>query len=345
MIENSIYNEIMLLKKKLGKDLIILAHHYQNDEIVQFADYTGDSFELSKIASKTDARYIVFCGVKFMAEVANILTSENQKVFLPDMEAGCFLADTATEKDVIETWSIITSSIQEEIIPVVYINSSVEIKAFCGENGGIICTSSNAASAIQWALGRGDKVYFLPDRHLGENTALNLGLNASEVYPLTRGFEPDTKRLKKSKIILWDGYCDVHQEFSLANIEKVKNSYSNPIIIVHPECKREVVENSSYSGSTGFIIKKVNELPSGSVIAIGTESNLISRLAEKFKNKKIINLNPSKPTCKTMAMITPEKLRLQLSELANGIFRNAISIPTEIKTKARVAIERMLELE
>lgn len=345
MHRKDIFSEITALKNKFGKDLVILAHHYQSEKIVQFADYTGDSFELSRIASETDARYIVFCGVKFMAEVADILTSEDQRVFLPDMEAGCFLADTAAEREVKNVWKVITSGTREKIIPVVYINSSVEIKAFCGENEGIICTSSNADRAIQWALERGDKAFFLPDRHLGENTALNLGLDASEIYPLTRGANPDTERLKKSKIILWDGYCDVHQEFSRSDIERVKNLHDNPIIIVHPECKREVVENSTYSGSTAFIIKKVGELPSCSIVAIGTESNLVSRLAKRFQDKKIINLNPSKPICKTMAMITPEKLYLQLSALADGEPGNVISVPEEIKKKSRKAIERMLKLK
>jgi quinolinate synthase len=334
-------------KKRLSDSLLILAHHYQRDEIVEHADITGDSFALAKAAVKSSAEYIVFCGVHFMAETADIITSNSQKVFMPDTSAGCFLADTANIEQVEKAWEEIHQITGEMVIPVTYINSDVSLKAFCGKNSGIVCTSSNAQAAIEWALNRGKKVFFFPDKHLGRNTAFRMGISLDKM--IMWDYEKQNGRnsidsVLQAQLILWNGYCNVHQEFRKEYVDCLKEKYPDIKIIVHPECNFDVVQSSDYVGSTAYIIKEVEEDASGTKWGIGTEKNLVNRLKRTYSDKLIMLLHEGEPTCDSMSQTAKFHLLYQLESLINGEFANQIVVGKVIKKDALIAIDRMLRL-
>src|SRR3954471_23225366 len=296
-------------KEELGRRVFVLGHHYQRDEVIQFADVTGDSFKLARdAAARPEAEYIVFCGVHFMAESADILTSDDQKVVLPDLAAGCSMADMATAEQVAECWDVLTEAgIAEQVVPVSYMNSSADIKAFTGKHGGTICTSSNAKKALEWAFEQGDKVLFLPDQHLGRNTAVrDMGMTLEDCV-LYNPHKPNggltAEQLRDAKMILWRGHCSVHGRFSLESVEDVRARIPGVNVLVHPECKHEVVAAADYVGSTEYIIKALEEAPAGSAWALGTELNLVRRLAKAHPDKQIVFLDKTVCFCSTMNRI------------------------------------------
>ena len=339
-----------LARAALGDRALILGHHYQRDEVIEFADITGDSFKLAKEAEKTSsAELIVFCGVHFMAESADILTSEEQKVILPDLAAGCSMADMATANQVNEAWQIFTKlGIASKTVPITYMNSSAAIKAFTGENGGTVCTSSNAERAMRWAFEKGEKVFFLPDQHLGRNTAvLRLGLNLSDCV-LWNPWKPNgglsDQEIKSAKVILWRGHCSVHGRFSLENIKALREKVPDINILVHPECQYEVVSNADVVGSTESIIKTIESSPAGSKWAIGTELNLVNRLANTYKDRQILFLDKTVCYCSTMNRIDLPHLTWALESLADGSVVNKIQVPKRTAEFAKVALDQMLAL-
>lgn len=349
LFEEEIHNRILSAKEKLGKALVILGHHYQRDEVIRYADYTGDSFKLARIAAlNKEAKYIVFCGVHFMAESADILANDNQVVILPDLEAGCSMADMAQIEQVEECWDYLNSSLKCKIIPITYINSSASIKAFCGRNNGAVCTSSNAEAVFKWAFKEGDKILFIPDEHLGRNTGyfkLGLPLNSMIVWDPTKlngGIEKD--ELKNAQIILWKGFCSVHMQFNQQQIDTMKAMFPNIKIIVHPECKFEVVKKSDAVGSTEFIIKQVTESPKDSQWAVGTEIHLVNRLAKNNLNKLIKCLNNYHCLCATMFRISPERLLWALEKLSNREIVNQIKVSPAIKHNSLLALNKMLSI-
>ncbi|QHY95119.1 Quinolinate synthase A [Streptomyces sp. S4.7] len=339
-------------KEKLGEKVFILGHHYQRDEVIQFADVTGDSFKLAKdAAARPEAEYIVFCGVHFMAESADILTADDQKVVLPDLAAGCSMADMATAEQVAECWDVLTEAgIAERVVPVSYMNSSADIKAFTGKHGGTICTSSNAERALDWAFEQGDKVLFLPDQHLGRNTAVrDLGLSLEDCV-LYNPHKPNggltAEELRNAKMILWRGHCSVHGRFSLDSVNEVRERIPGVNVLVHPECKHEVVSAADYVGSTEYIIKMLQQAPAGSKWAIGTELNLVQRLANRFAadDKEIVFLDRTVCFCSTMNRIDLPHLVWTLESLAEGKDINRIQVEKETADFAQLALERMLAL-
>jgi quinolinate synthase len=358
----AIAERIAELKQKLGEDLLILGHHYQRDSIVMHADFLGDSFMLSQKAAESDAKYIVFCGVHFMAESADILTSEDQVVMLPNLRAGCSMADMATLVDVEEAWSEMISStdlldpINKEdpispamegesyLVPVTYMNSSADLKDFVGRHGGIVCTSSNAEGVLQWAFERaGPKgaVLFFPDQHLGRNTGLRMGI-AEEQMPT---WTPDigaSSDLNDARIILWHGFCSVHKRFKPSQIADFRQRHPDGVVVVHPECPKETVEVADANGSTQYIINFVNDLPEGSTVAIGTEINMVARLADDHPDKHIECLDPEVCPCSTMYMIHPAYLMDLLEKLEDGKIHNQISVTNEVQEGSLLALERML---
>jgi quinolinate synthase len=334
----------------LGDRAMILGHHYQRDEVIQFADITGDSFKLAQAAaSNTTAEIIFFCGVHFMAESADILTSANQKVILPDLAAGCSMADMASAPQVNECWKVLTDlGVAKETIPVTYMNSTAAIKSFTGKNGGTVCTSSNAKRAMSWAFGKGEKVLFLPDQHLGRNTAvLSLGLSLSDCI-LWNPWKPrgglTDDEVRNAKVILWRGHCSVHGRFSLANIDEVRERVPGVKVLVHPECQNEVVAAADVVGSTEAIIKTVSESPVGSKWAIGTELNLVQRLANNNPDKSVHFLDKTVCYCSTMNRIDLPHLVWAMETLLTGRVVNQISVDPETALNAKVALERMLAL-
>jgi len=335
-------------KRQLGSQLLILGHHYQRDEIIQFADYQGDSLKLAQhAASRGDAKYIVFCGVHFMAESADILSQPHQVVILPDMDAGCSMADMASLAQVEDCWEILTSLAGETVLPVVYINSTAEIKEFVGRRGGAICTSSNAAKAMKWAWGQKEKVLFLPDQHLGRNTAARMGVSLDEMVLwdpelLLGGNTPEA--LKKAKLILWKGHCSVHQRFRAERVEWARREYPGIKIIVHPECPYETCKMADSVGSTEFIKKTITESPPGSIWGVGTEVNLVNRLAKQNPDKTVILLDPVVCVCTTMYRIDPQHLAWVLDNLAEGRIVNQVKVPAQVAEGARLALDRMLSL-
>jgi len=337
-----ILDKIRTLKNELSDKIVILGHHYQRDDIMRFADFRGDSLVLSRQAAETDRENIVFCGVRFMAECADILARENQKVFLPNANAGCSMADMANVDEVQKTWNYLLKYVSGKIIPVTYINSSAEIKAFVGKNGGIVCTSSNAPKIFDWALTRGDHVLFLPDQFLGMNTALHSGLSKDDYIILDENIRP--LDLKKRKVFLWNGYCSVHKLFSPSYIQKLKIEYPNIQIVVHGECRHEVVQMADHYGSTSTIIKKVKDSPAGSVWGIGTEEHLVHRLATQHPDKIILSLSASGYQCETMSMITPENLLTVLQEIRDGAENHRLTVDQSVKPDAMAALRRMLEI-
>ena len=334
----------------LGDRAIVLGHHYQRDEVIEFADITGDSFKLAQAAqAQSTAEYVIFCGVHFMAESADILTSDRQKVILPDLAAGCSMADMATASQVDECWKTLAElGIASSTIPVTYMNSSAAIKSFTGEHGGTVCTSSNAQSAMHWAFTQGEKVLFLPDQHLGRNTAVkSLGLSLEDCV-LWNPWKPmgglTESEIKNAKVILWRGHCSVHGRFSKESIDDVRSRIPGVKILVHPECTHEVVTNADVVGSTEFIIKTIEAAPVGSAWAIGTEFNLVSRLAKAHPDKTIVFLDKTLCYCSTMNRIDLPHLVWAMESLVAGHVVNQISVDATVKKFSQLALERMLAL-
>jgi quinolinate synthase len=334
----------------LGTDVVLLGHHYQRDEVIRFADYTGDSYKLSKIASQTDAKYMIFCGVHFMAETADVLAKPWQQVMLPDLNAGCSMADMAEIGQVEDCWdSLERAGLTEDTLPLTYMNSAAAIKAFCGERGGLVCTSSNARGAFEWAFARKSKILFLPDQHLGRNTAFAMGIPLSEMvvwdpYQINGGVTPD--RLKAAKVILWKGHCSVHQRFLPEHVDRIRANYPGMQVIVHPECRWEVCQKADAIGSTERIIDVIEKAPDGSSFAVGTEIHLVNRMANRFAalGKKIITLDDSGCLCTTMYRISPQHLAWSLENLVQGNVVNRIKVDDDVKHWAKVALDRMLEV-
>ncbi|MCG3041758.1 quinolinate synthase NadA [Streptomyces sp. S1A] len=339
-------------KERLGEKVFVLGHHYQRDEVIQFADVTGDSFKLARdAAARPEAEYIVFCGVHFMAESADILTSDRQQVVLPDLAAGCSMADMATAEQVAECWDVLTEAgVADTTVPVSYMNSSADIKAFTGRHGGTICTSSNARRALDWAFGQGEKVLFLPDQHLGRNTAVrDMGMSLEDcvVYnPHKPGGGLTAEELRAAKMILWRGHCSVHGRFTLDSVNDVRERVPGVNVLVHPECRHEVVAAADHVGSTEYIIKTLEAAPAGSKWAIGTELNLVRRLANRFapEGKEVVFLDRTVCFCSTMNRIDLPHLVWALESLADGKVVNRIQVDPETEKFAKLALERMLAL-
>ena len=334
----------------LGAKAMVLGHHYQRDEVIAFADIRGDSFKLAQAAAdNSEAEFIFFCGVHFMAESADILTTPNQKVILPDLSAGCSMADMATASQVNDCWQVLSKlGVAAKTIPITYMNSSAAIKAFTGKNNGAVCTSSNAARAMKWAFENGEKILFLPDQHLGRNTAvLSLGLSLNDCV-LWNPWQPNggltDDQIKKSKVILWRGHCSVHGRFSIQNINDVRQQVPGIKVLVHPECQHEVVSNADVVGSTEMIIKTVRESAPGSKWAIGTELNLVSRLANENLDKQVVFLDKTVCYCSTMNRIDLPHLVWVMESLVSGRLVNQIKVEAEVAKYAKVALERMLAL-
>jgi len=337
-------------RSALGSKAMVLGHHYQRDEVIAFADIRGDSFKLAQAAAdNSDAEFIFFCGVHFMAESADILTTPNQKVILPDLSAGCSMADMATASQVNDCWQVLSKlGLAAKTIPITYMNSSAAIKAFTGKNNGAVCTSSNSARAMKWAFENGEKVLFLPDQHLGRNTAvLSLGLTLDDCV-LWNPWKPNggltDDQIKNSKVILWRGHCSVHGRFSIQNINDIRQQVPGIKVLVHPECQHEVVSNADVVGSTEMIIKTVKESAPGSKWAIGTELNLVSRLANENLDKQVLFLDKTVCYCSTMNRIDLPHLVWAMESLVGGRLVNQIKVEAEIAKYAKVALERMLAL-
>ncbi len=340
---------IAAAKATLGDRLFILGHHYQRDEVIQFADARGDSFKLAKLAAaKPEADYIVFCGVHFMAEAADILTGDHQQVILPDLNAGCSMADMAELWAVTEAWESLSDIVDiSRVVPITYMNSSAALKAFVGRNGGAVCTSSNARAVLEWSFERGDQVLFFPDQHLGRNTGFQMGYDESHMAvwnpreDLGGLSEADCK---DATFLLWKGHCSVHQRFSVGQIEDFRAKYPEGIVVVHPECSHEVCERADQVGSTEFILRAVAEAPAGSVIGVGTEIHMVNRLANETPDKTVMSLDPLVCPCSTMFRIDGPHLAWVLEELVEGRVPNRIEVDPEVAEWAKVALDRMLEI-
>jgi len=348
--DHSMDERIANARERLGASTVLLGHHYQRDEVIRFADFTGDSYKLSKVAAETSARYIVFCGVHFMAESADVLGREEQQVILPDLNAGCSMADMAEISQVEACWEVLERlGLAAETIPLTYMNSTAAIKAFCGERGGLVCTSSNARAAFEWALARGKRILFLPDQHLGRNTGFAMGF-AMEQMPV---WDPwglqggqTSAALASSRVLLWKGHCSVHQRFLPSHVDEVRARYPDVRVIVHPECRWEVCQKADDLGSTERIIKVVEDAPAGTTFAIGTEIHLVNRLARRFapEGKRILSLESNGCLCTTMYRISPQHLAWALENLVEGRVVNRIQVRSSVKQWARVALDRMLEI-
>ena len=342
---------IISAKNTLGKRAVILAHHYQRADVYRHADLTGDSLKLSYLAAQTDADYLVFCGVHFMAEVADILSSPEQIAILPDMAAGCSMADMANLSKVERAWRELAEILDpdEMVTPVTYINSAADLKAFCGEHEGIVCTSSNASKVLQWSFKQREKVLFFPDQHLGRWSGHQLGIPLEEM-PVWNFDEPmgglTAEQIRKAKILLWKGHCSVHQMFQPQHIIRFRNQHPDGIVISHPECSYEVCKASDYVGSTEYIIRTIAEAKSGTRWLVGTELNLVSRITEEFKSQgKIVQfMSPMVCMCSTMARIDPQHLAWALENLINGTVVNQIKVPQDEARLAKLALDRMLKI-
>jgi len=337
-------------RQKLGDKAMVLGHHYQRDEVIAFADIRGDSFKLAQAAAdNSKAEFIFFCGVHFMAESADILTTANQKVILPDLAAGCSMADMATASQVADCWAVLEKiGVAKVTTPITYMNSSAAIKAFTGKNHGAVCTSSNAARAMKWAFEKGEKILFLPDQHLGRNTAiLSLGLSLADcvVYnPWKPNGGLTDDQIKAAKVILWRGHCSVHGRFTMQNIVEVRQKLPGVKVLVHPECQHDVVSNADVVGSTEMIIKTVTQSPAGSKWAIGTELNLVQRLANENPDKQVVFLDKTVCYCSTMNRIDLPHLVWAMESLVNGRLVNQIKVKDEVAKYAKVALDQMLAL-
>jgi quinolinate synthase len=352
--DHSMDGRIAEARARLGETAVILGHHYQRDEVVRFADFTGDSLKLSKTAASTAAKYIVFCGVHFMAESADVLAHEGQQVILPDLNAGCSMADMAEISQVEDCWDALErAGLAGETIPITYINSTAAIKAFCGERGGLVCTSSSARAALEWGFRRAKRILFLPDQHLGRNTAHAMGIPLEEMAvwdpwapQLGSLQDGQTKeRLAASRMLLWKGHCAVHQRFLPSHVDQVRAKYPGIQVIVHPECRYELCQKVDALGSTEQLIAIVERAPAGSMFAIGTEIHLVNRLARRFapEAKKIITLDDTGCLCTTMYRISPQHLAWVLENLVEGHVVNRVQVKPEVKHWARVALDRMIE--
>ena len=337
-------------RARLGKTTLLLGHHYQRDEVIRFADAMGDSYKLSKIATESDAKYIVFCGVHFMAESADVLGHAGQQVILPDLNAGCSMADMAEISQVEACWEALESmDLAADIIPLTYMNSTAAIKAFCGERGGLVCTSSNARAAFEWAFARGKRILFLPDQHLGRNTGYEMGISLEEMvvwdpWAIQGGQTKD--RLSCSRILLWKGHCAVHQRFLPSHVDYVRAKYPGIQVIVHPECRFEVCQKADALGSTERLIALVEQAPEGQMFAVGTEIHLVNRMARRFEaeGKRVITLDDTGCLCTTMYRITPQHLCWALENLVEGRVVNRIQVRPSVKRWAKVALDRMLDV-
>ncbi len=357
--DHTMDERIAQARAKLGVNAVLLGHHYQRDEVIRFADFTGDSYKLSKIAAETAAKYLVFCGVHFMAESADVLGRPDQQVILPDLNAGCSMADMAEIGQVEDCWdALMASGLQPggaaptpgSVLPLTYMNSTAAIKAFCGERGGLVCTSSNARKAFEWAFARAEKILFLPDQHLGRNTAFAMGIPLSEMvvydpYQINGGLTP--ARLRAAKVILWKGHCSVHQRFLPDHVDQVRAKYPGVQVIAHPECRWEVCQKADALGSTERIIQFVEQQPAGATVAIGTEIHLVNRLARRFapEGKKVITLDDTGCLCTTMFRISPQHLCWVLENLVEGRVVNRIAVREDVKYWAKAALDRMLEIK
>jgi quinolinate synthase len=348
---------IRAARAELGARAIVLGHHYQREDIIQFADVRGDSFMLAQYAAeRPESEYIVFCGVHFMAEAADILSAPHQQVILPNIEAGCSMADMAAPGDVRAAWreleDLLGSGSEDgaEMIPVTYMNSAASLKAFCGEHGGVVCTSSNAVKVLEWAFERGKRVFFFPDQHLGRNTGHAMGIPLEEMtlwnwrLPAGNLGGATAADLERSRIILWQGHCSVHQRFSVTQIEAARERYPDVQIVVHPECRYDVVQAADANGSTAYIARYVAEAAAGSVIGVGTEINLVSRLAKEHPDKTVFCLDPVVCPCSTMYRVHPAYLAWVMESLLEGRVVNQIIVPEDERVAAHLALERMLVL-
>jgi quinolinate synthase len=340
---------IATARAKLGRRLVILGHHYQRDEVIKYADYTGDSYRLAQQVSRhPDAEFIVFCGVHFMAESADVLTADHQQVILPDLAAGCSMADMADPEQLEMCWGDLEQMGVSSVVPVTYINSSASIKAFCGERGGVVCTSSNAAATLEWAWARGERILFLPDQHLGRNTAYKLGVPLDQMVlwdpgEIWGGLDPEAVR--QARIILWKGHCSVHTRFTVRQIEAIRAQHPGVRVIVHPEVTWEVVQAADDSGSTEYIINQVKASPAGSVWAIGTEIHLVGRLAREVSPERtVLSLDQFGCLCSTMFRVSPNHLLWILEGLVGGEVHNRIVVPADRKHWTKVALDRMLSI-
>lgn len=337
--------KVRAIKEQLGDSLFIPGHHYQRDEVIQFADAVGDSLQLAQIsANNNKAKHIVFCGVHFMAETADILTTSEQTVILPDMRAGCSMADMADIYQTETAWRELEGLFGDTMLPLTYVNSTAAIKAFVGRHGGATVTSSNARAMVQWAFGQTERILFLPDQHLGRNTAFDLGVDLDKMAvwnPISNELEYKGD-LSQVKVILWKGHCSVHENFTVQNIQYVRNTYPEMKIIVHPECTHEVVELSDDNGSTKYIIEKIEEAEPGSAWAIGTEMNLVNRLIQRHSDKHIISLNPNMCPCLTMNRIDLPHLLWSLETIIEGKEGNVIKVDEQTAHEAVLALDRML---
>jgi quinolinate synthase len=345
--DNTLDDRIAAAKARLRDDVVILGHHYQRDEVIKFADFRGDSLKLSFQASEAEGRYIVFCGVHFMAESADILRREHQSVILPDLSAGCSMADMADIGQVEAVWSELSSLGGFKITPVTYMNTTAAIKAFTGEHGGSVCTSSNAAAVMEWAFERGDKVFFLPDEHLGRNTGYRMGIPLDQMivwdpYQELGGNTPEA--IRNARILLWKGYCSVHQRFTPQQVERVRREHPGIRVIVHPECRFDVAQAADEIGSTEGIVKAIKASPAGTEWAVGTEIHLVNRLGKELLDHKVMSLDPSVCVCTTMFRITPQHLLWALENLGSGNVVNQISVDERTRHYARIALDRMMSL-
>jgi quinolinate synthase len=340
--------ELTAIKKRLGDRVVVLGHHYQQDDVIAFADIKGDSLELArKAADIKNAEYIMFCGVHFMAETADMLTKENQKVILPDMRAGCSMADMANRREIDVAWDYISSCTQDKIVPITYINCTAALKSFVGEHDGSICTSSNAEKVITWSLSQGEKLLFFPDQHLGRNTCFKLGIPLEDmvIYDPRRqhgGLTPE--QIQKAKVILWYGFCSVHQGFNADQIKTWRKTDPERIVIVHPECPFEVVQAADLAGSTSFIINQIKAAKPGTKFAVGTEINLVNRLAKEYPHLDITSLSPYQCLCTTMYRIRPRWLLESFRAIEKGEPINVIKVDDQTKKFALKALDQMLKI-
>lgn len=342
MSDEALAQAIAQAKAQLGRRVTILGHHYQRDEIIQFADFRGDSLELSRRAATTDSEYIIFCGVYFMAETAAVLCSAEQTVIQPVIEALCPMAEMAGRHQAEMAWKALTSVWGDAVIPITYQNSTAEIKAFVGEKGGAVCTSSNAQAVFEWAFRQGGRILFMPDEHLGTNTALAMGLPESAIGKWDPLAPPEPEMFADCRIVVWKGFCWVHTGFTLEDVQRARATYPDALIVVHPECVREVVAASDASGSTAQIIRMVENAPAGATIVVGTECNLVDRLAKEHPEKRIVPL--SRRFCGSMGLTRMKHLAYVLDGLLEGDPRNVVIVPPEIAQNARLALDKMLQI-
>jgi quinolinate synthase len=353
--DNTMNARIAAAKRELGDRVVVLGHHYQRDEVIRFADFRGDSYKLAQEAARTRAEYIIFCGVHFMAESADVLAQTGQQVILPDLNAGCSMADMAEIGQVEACWKQlvklgVTDEFGHGITPLTYMNSTAAIKAFCGERGGLVCTSSNAPSAFKWAFERNEKILFLPDQHLGRNTAFAMGIPLDECVvwdPFMLMGGVTIEKLRKAKIILWKGHCSVHQRFLPEHVDVIRQRHPGIQVIVHPECRWEVCQKADGVGSTERLIKLIEDAPDGTKFAVGTEIHLVNRMGKESAkdNKLVVSLDDSGCLCTTMFRISPQHLCWALENLVEGNVVNRIQVDEEVKHWSKVALDRMLEIQ